>query len=1537
MSTQTDHLNHVAIVGMAARLPGAGDLDQFWSNLRDGVESVTFLTPEPPVIRRGLGHVKAVPRLEGMELFDASFFGFNPREAETMDPQIRLFLECAWHALEAAGCDPAQYPGRIGVFAGCGFSTYLTGHLLANPEVMRAAGSGLSSVGQFNDRDALTTVVSYKLDLTGPAVTVQTFCSTSLVAVHLACQSLLNGESDLVLAGGSSVNPASANGYVYQEGGILSPDGHTRTFDEKAGGTVFGSGVGVVVLKRLEDALADGDVVHAVIRGSAINNDGAQKAGYTAPSVIGQSKAIAEAMAVAQVHPEAVSYVEAHGTATALGDPIEIEALGRAYRLGTARKGFCSIGSVKTNFGHLDRAAGVAALIKTVLALKHRQIPPSLHFEQPNPKLDLANSPFVVNTRLREWERKEGPRIAGVSALGVGGTNAHVIVEEAPEREASGGSRSAQLLVLSARTEPALEQATDRLVAHLRAHPEQPLADVAFTLLAGRHRFEHRRSLAAATAAEAAALLEARDPQRVATSFSRATERPVVFMFPGQGAQYPGMTRGLYEGEPSFRHDVDACCERLLGPVGLDLRRVLFPEAADGEAAEEQLRRTALTQPALFVVEYALARLWMSWGVIPQAMIGHSIGEYVAAHLAGVMSLEDALALVAERGRLMQSLPPGAMLAVSLPPSELEGLVREPLSIAAVNSPGLCVVSGPPAEVGVLEEGLRGRDVFTARLHTSHAFHSAMMDPILDAFRERVETTKLVPPGIPYVSNLTGTWIEASQATDAGYWVDHLRRTVRFSDGVATLWSEPERILLEVGPGNALSNLARQQPGVEAERLALPTVRHRQDPQSDLVVLGTALGRLWGGGAAVDAHAFFAGQRRQRVELPRYPFERQRFWVDPPSAGAAAAGRGEALRRDPAEWFYLPAWRAAPPPRLFDGQAREEGDWLVFTDSHGAGTRIADRLRAQGVPVVVVEMGESFAGGPAEGFRIDPPARGDYDRLLESLEGAGRKVTHVVHGWAIDSGGAPSDPRSGWERGYYSLFALAQALATRRWSHTVWLSVLASHQHEVLKGDVVRPEKATLLGLVKVIPQEQHNVRCISVDVEPAGSPTWRDAAAVDALVEELRADVPGVVAAYRGGQRFVQGFDRLRLPAPAERPARLREQGAYLVTGGLGGVTFVLAAYLARTVKARLALTGRSLLPPAAEWDQWLATHGDADPTSVRIGRARRLESLGAEVLVLRADAGDLAQMQAALAEAEARFGRIHGVIHGAGIVGGGTFRPLSQLGRRECEEQFHPKVKGLEVLDQVLEGRELDFCLLTSSLSSVLGGFGYGAYAAANLYMDAFVRARRREASPWISVNWDEWRLAAPGEDGPDGGGLARFAMAPAEGAAAFARILGLRGVPQVVVSTGDLEARIDQWVRLEGLLRAKEAAEAKKTAPRHARPNLHNAYVAPSTPTEETVAAVWAELLGLEKVGIHDNFFELGGHSLLAIQMVTEIRTRLSAEVSVATLFEGPTVHSLSRLIVPEAAAEPAEADQSRERGERRKEESRRRQAARERSLR
>ncbi|HLL70296.1 MAG TPA: amino acid adenylation domain-containing protein [Pyrinomonadaceae bacterium] len=814
-----------------------------------------------------------------MELFAAPFFGINPREAEVIDPQHRLFLECAWEALEDAGYNSETYAGRIGLYAGAGMNTYLLYNLYSNREVIRAVGDFQAMIG--NDKDFLPTRVSYKLNLRGPSVSVQTACSTSLVAVVLACQSLQTFQSDMVLAGGVSVRVPRNAGYIYQKGGIMSPDGHCRAFDANAEGTVVGSGVGIVVLKRLEDALADGDTVHAVIRGSAINNDGALKVGYTAPSIEGQREVINEARAMAEVEADTISYIEAHGTGTTLGDPIEIAALTQVFRAQTDERNFCAIGSVKTNVGHLDTAAGVTGLIKTVLALKHKQLPPSLHFEEPNPNIDFANSPFFVNRRLTEWTRGRTPRRAGVSSFGIGGTNAHVVVEEAPEVEpADTGGRPYRLLLLSAKTDTALETLTTNLAAHLRQNPEVNLADVAYTCAVGRRPFEHRRTVLCQDTEDAARALETLDGKRVFTNYHETAERPVAFLFSGGGTQRVGMGLELYEHEPVFRAEVDRCSELLQPYLGLDLRRVLYPRAEGREAAALKLNEMSVFQPALFVVEYALARLWMSWGIEPQVMIGHSTGEYAAACLAGVFTLEEALSLLAARGRLMQQMPAGAMLAVPLSEEEVQPLLNGELSLAAVNSPAMCVLAGTVEAVERLESNLQGRGLDCRRLQTSQAAHSKMMEPILGAFIERVERIALQPPRIPFVSNVTGTWITDAQATDPHYWSQHLRQTVRFADGVGALLKEPELILLEVGPGRTLGGLAKQHPSKAAGHVVISSLRHPASQESDAASMLNALGQLWLAGKQFDARGFYAGERRRRISLPTYPFERQRYWVE---------------------------------------------------------------------------------------------------------------------------------------------------------------------------------------------------------------------------------------------------------------------------------------------------------------------------------------------------------------------------------------------------------------------------------------------------------------------------------------------------------------------------------------------------------------------------------------------------------------------------------------------------------------------------------
>ena len=854
-SDDADHSNQIAIIGMAVRFPGARDLTQYWQNLRDGVESIHFFTDEE-LLAAGIAasafndpaFVRAAGVLDEIELFDARFFSINPREAEITDPQHRLFLECAWEALECAAYDPEKYSGAIGVYAGVGRNTYLI-NLFSDGVLMDVMNE---QVTLGNDKDFLAPLVSYKLNLRGPSVTIQTACSTSLVAVHLACQSLLNGECDIALAGGSRVGAQQVGGYYYRDGGIESPDGHCRAFDKDANGTVGGSGVGVVVLKRLADAMADGDTIYAIIKGSAINNDGSIKVGYTAPSVNGQANVISEALAVARVRPEEITYVEAHGTGTRLGDPIEIKALTQAFRASTNKKAFCAIGSVKTNIGHLDVAAGVAGLIKTALALKHGLLPPSLNCTQPNPLLDLENNPFFINTSLTPWSSNGTPRRAGVSSFGIGGTNAHVILEEAPHNEPGPSTRPLHLLVMSARTAGALEQATERLRDHLRRNQTQHLPDVAYTLQVGRRAFSHRRALLCADVAEAVRTLEKLDARRVLSGETGGALRQVAFMFSGQATQRLRMGGDVYQAEPYFRYWVDTCAGLLESQIGFDLKDLLYPAPGHEESAAKRLGETGKAQPALFVIEYALARWLMKCGIKPAAMIGHSLGEYVAACLAGVFTLEEGLRLVAERGRLMQQMPAGAMLAVQLEEEEVTALLRSGLWLAAVNGARQCVVSGTPKAISVLQSELQAQEIACHRLPTGHAFHSGLMEAMTEPFARVLRRIKLRPPSLPFLSNVTGEWLRPEEACDVGYWLRHLRETVRFGEGLRRLAQDPALVLLEVGPGEVLCRLSRMQ---AKQSFALPTLGATPNENSgrgELESLYQTLGQLWLRGVEVD-------------------------------------------------------------------------------------------------------------------------------------------------------------------------------------------------------------------------------------------------------------------------------------------------------------------------------------------------------------------------------------------------------------------------------------------------------------------------------------------------------------------------------------------------------------------------------------------------------------------------------------------------------------------------------------------------------------
>ncbi|MFN8060156.1 MAG: SDR family NAD(P)-dependent oxidoreductase [Vicinamibacterales bacterium] len=1352
----------IAIVGMACRFPGANDIETYWRNVRDGVESIVDLSRAEldaagvdPAQLRHPNYVRRSAILDDMEGFDAGFFGFSPKDAAIMDPQHRHFLEVAWEALESAGHPPETFTGAIGVYAGCGMGAYMMYNLIPNRHLM-------STVGLFlvrhtgNDKDFLATRVSYSFDLKGPSVNVQTACSTSLVAIHMASQSLLSNECDMALAGGVTIELPHRVGYVYQEGEILSHDGRCRAFDAASTGTVFGSGAGVVVLRRLQDAIDDGDTIFAVIKGSAINNDGSSKVGYLAPSVDGQAQAIAEAQALAGVTPDTITYVETHGTGTQVGDPIEVTALTQAFRRGTARNQFCGIGSVKTNIGHTDTAAGIASFIKVVQALSHRQLPPSLHFTSPNPLIDFASSPFYVNATLRSWDVDGFPRRAGVSSLGVGGTNAHVVVQEAPRRRALPDVDGWHLLVLSARTPTALDAASDRLADHLSAGRSDRLADVAFTLQTGRHAFAHRRVLVCKTADDARQALEERDPKRVFTHTAADQAPGVVFLFPGGGAQYPNMGLGLYQAFEPYRQAVDECLALMRRHLDADLRALMFPAPGAEADAQREIERPSRALPTLFTTSYALARLWMSWGVTPSAMSGHSMGEYVAACLAGVMTLDDALMLVTTRGRLFERLPLGGMLSVPLPPDELAASLTPDLSIAAVNGPALCVASGPDASLADLAKRLAARDVESQRLRISVAAHSSMLDGILDEFGRTVAKLRLNAPTLPFVSNVTGTWASAGDVATPGYWVTHLRQTVRFGDGLQEILKDPHRVLIEVGPGTTLTSLAKVHPAKTASHTTVSSLRHPQEAVSDLQFFLTTFGRLWAAGYPVDWTVLHADGPRRRVQVPSYPFEHQRYWIDPvKSTDDSSSVSGGTVARLPQvdQWFYRATWKrgdrrvTAPPPPA------DTGTWLVFQDEFGLGEGIVSALRAQNHSVVTVQQGRSYQQRNVDFYVVHPGQREDYDAMFAALAADGKRPRRILHLWSLSAARAQlislDDLDAALDRSFYSLLFLAQAIAAQDLSEPTRLVVVSNGMQQVIDEPVAHPEQATVLGPTRVISREFPSVSCQSVDIElprrglhllSKSAPTRDETFLVSALLDELSAPSSDPVVAYRNRHRWTECHERVRVAAPATADVPLRDRGVYVITGGLGAIGLAHAAYLARTVKARLVLLTRSSLPPSDTWASYLKSHDVSDLVARRIRHVQQLEETGAEVMVLEADVADVIQTRKALAQAQSRFGAIHGVIHAAGTIAD-TVIPLKT--KDSAASVLGPKVRGTLALDVALASTPLDFLVVFSSTSAILGPPGQVDYVAANAFLNAFAFSRaHRAAGITRAIGWGLWK---------------------------------------------------------------------------------------------------------------------------------------------------------------------------------------------------
>ncbi len=1535
--------SEIAIIGMACRFPDADNTNRFWDNLCNGTCSIRSLSPKE-LLRNGIpeevygndDYIRYGALLENVDQFDPEFWGISRREASMMDPQHRIFLECCWEAFEDAGYVAAGSGKRTAVFGGCFLPTYLVNVLGGGglTDATDPAGYHLTEI--CNDKDYLASRVAYLMGLHGPAVSIQASCSTALAAVSSACQSLQTGQCDTALAGAASIT-FPQGGYQYVEGYINSPDGHVRAFDADANGSVLGDGVGVVLLKRYAEAIADGDRPLAIIKGFAVNNDGNVKAGYSAPGVRGQAEVIAEAMVAADVHPETISYVEAHGTGTLIGDPIEVQALTEVFRRATDKKGFCGLGSVKPNIGHSNIAAGMAGLMKTVLSLHHRKIPPTIEFNRPNPEMRLEDSPFYINDVLREWETPAGAaRRAGVSCFGIGGTNVHFVLEEAQEKESADTIDSAPaesppvtILPLSAKTAGALEENRKRLIDYLQGNPPTDIRDIGYTLSVGREQFARRLGVSCSDHKTAiAALKRCQEPSLL----PGASTSGVVFMFPGQGAQYLDMGRGLYAAEPVFQNHVDVCCRIVAPLMKEDLKALLFTAGSQG-AGEAPLQQPHILQPALFIIEYGLAMTLIHLGVIPDAVMGHSIGEYVAACLAGIMSLEDALTLVMTRAHAIGRAPEGRMLAVQMTAAEASTFVaaRGDLTLAVINSAKDIVLSGTPEAIAQAEEELEEHHYSSSRVQVNRPFHSPLLEDAARLLNEKATAISLHPPTIPMTSNLTGGFIKAGEATSPLYWGSQMCKKVRFHENVQAVLDTSPSVILEVGPGRILSTLVKrivqQEPSPDEGLFGLPTLPHPLEKETtDVAFFGRSLATLWQHGIDIDWEAYYGGEQRKRVALPTYCFDKIRCWPDhasrTKSIAPTAITTGTAAVAAPQSQFYLPSWARSFTPTSGRPAVSVTGSgcrWWIFVSKNGLGRilgeQLCTKLERDGHQVIRIMPGSlsNIDYDKENLFFLDPENPHQYGNLVQKLIEEGRQPDRLVHLWSLSQQGDETIQASLSHFYHWSYFAQALVAQSSLDSLMVWTIT-----NQVLQVDQegAFPAKTTLLGPVLVLPQENPHISSRLIDVQ---LPEQDNA---DGSIEDLCAKIlrectladpdKEPLVALRGQHRWVPRFEEMQLNpvAPLADQASIESGSTHIITGGLGRIGLTIAEYLANR-QCNLVLCGRGEFPQKDQWSALVKKQGGDQKVRQTIEKLISLEKRGATVIVKTADVGDAAAVETLMASTFAEFNAVHGIFHAAGVA---NLRYMHELPDSIAGQEFMAKVDGVINIERAIAkhavetGKNPLFTVLFSSMASVLGGLGMAAYAGANRFMDAFVQALPgKQGVNWVCINWDDWDFEYTKEQTTAyDKNIAQYALAPEEGIAALEQILGQKQSMQVMVTTRPLLPRVEQWLHQHDPCCDGEREGDHKAAlqlavpPVETHPTKQGAAALDPTSLEQQIAAEYKEVLGVETLTLDDDFFTLGGDSLLAARILMGIRRNVSGgeKIHLAALFDHPTVRQLAQ---------------------------------------
>ena len=1497
--------SEIAVVGIAARFPGAKNAGEFWDNLVGGVCSIRELSEQdlaergiPEAVYKDPDYRRVGAVLDDVDKFDYKFFGLSKREADLMDPQHRIFLECCWEAMENAGYPPAQNGKRTGVFGGCYSPLYLL-HNLKGGGFMDPSDPGefhLTETG--NDKDYLATRVSYLLNLQGPSVSVQTSCSTAASVVATACDSLMTGKCDTALAGASSII-FPQGGYQYVEGHINSKEGKIRAFDAKADGTILGDGVGVLVLKRLEDALEAGDNIVSVIKGFAVNNDGNDKAGYSAPSVHGQKHMVADALNMAGVGADTISYMEAHGTGTLIGDPIEIRALSDVYRSFTDKKTFCALGSVKPNIGHSNIASGMAGIIKASLSLYHRQIPPTIHFDTPNPAMDIENSPFLINTQLREWDSPGNfPRRAGVSCLGIGGTNVHLILEEPPaeagDKVPAPDEENAQsfrhILPLSAKSPDSLEAMRQELIGFLEDKEACPLQDLEFTLQEGREAFPVRLAVSCTDRSSALAGLKTAP----AVDSRDLPEGMTVFVFSGQGSQHNRMGMDLYETDPVYRKYFDLCCDKLTDLIGVDLRPLLFAEQGTKEA-EEAFRYAYYTQPAIFSLQYALARSLMDRGGVPKALAGHSIGEYTAACISGVFSLDDALTLVVARGRVMEEAGQGAMTAVAMPVAEAESFLdkRKEICLGVINGDDQIVLSGTVRAVKKAEEDLKKQGIACRRVNVKQAFHSAMMDSPAEKLVKEAGKVSFGKPEIPFLSNLTGTWISEADACDPAYWGRHMRGTVRFAENVKVLLKEKPAVMLEVGShkilGKLMKNLAQELPSHESP-LILSTLRHPKDGKtSDTLAFGQALGNLWAAGLPVDLKACRSQSNGRRMAVPGIRFDGYRCWQES-DTGWNTKENGREKIKDIADRGYIPSWTRS----LLESKPQDDHDpqtWLIFSDPdrEDLSVFVAELLesRKERVQIVVPSQTDQLeTTGPGR-YLANPSKEEHFSSLIATLEKENGCPVKILYFWSITDEEASEQDELG--DFYYTFLNLTKSLAGYTGTAPLALWVFTDQTFQI-DAEPVRPGKSTLLGPAVVLPQENPQLTCHVVDIQQDRIGRTKLA---DQILKECRPETPEKepFIALRGANRWVQRYEPARLAPSSDHSSAGETEGVYIITGGLGRIGRTLAEKLGQEGNA-LVLTSSRELPQKEKWGGLLRGDELSEHLRPALELLSDLDKKGCAFQVVKADLSRQEEVSALLDTTIDRFGKISGIFHAAGTA---DLKPLEKIDEKISEREFGSKVYALWNLDKAVgtlrdkTGQQPEFIMMFSSMASILGGYNMAAYAAANRFMDAFAQSKSLSDGPsWIAVNWDDWDFEYAKEQvGAYEKTTAKFAMSPDEGVETIRRILSLQDLSQVLVATRPVEQRVSQWlhqnVHEEGEKDSLSAEERSESAG-----------------LEERIVDVFRDVLGVPDLVPEDNFFDAGGDSLLASRILLKLRRNLddyADKITLNAIFDYPSVKELS----------------------------------------